>query len=210
MVLGHRPFVSPYPFRLIFVVFRIFLMPLWLLVHCTVPADNSGCTSSPAPPAWPVPSSTTASKSSLMPWSRSRKRSSRIPSTVSSGVCPVVVRSAYRHKEAIDTTETHYELLWWNSRKLEWLVISIFYLDFWCGFEYIPRRVYHSGYHLPFLDNFLLNELHNIYQKRFCFLSLAALLHNQSLKKQTGKCFRLGPRVISGNQSFCDSVKDTT
>lgn len=88
---------------------------------------------------------------------------------------------------AIDTTEPYYELLWWNSQKLEWPVISIFYLNFWCGFEYIPWWVYHSGFHVPFWDYFLLNELHSVNQKRFCFLSLAALLHNQPLKKQTAK-----------------------
>lgn len=141
-----------------------------------------------------------------MPSSRSRKRSSRIPSTVSSGVCPGVVRSAYRHKEAIDTTEPHYELLWWNSWKLEWPVISIFHLDFWCGFEHIPPWVCHYGFHLTILGSFSSQWITQCKSIGFCFVSLTALLHNQPLKKQTVKRFRLGTRVIRGNQSFCDSV----
>ena len=34
----------------------------------------------------------------------------RTPSAVSSGACPDIVKSVYRHVGAINTTESHYEL----------------------------------------------------------------------------------------------------
>lgn len=51
------------------------------------------------------------SRSSVMPWSRSGRRYPRTPSVVSLGACPDVVRHAYKHVGAIQTTEYHFELL---------------------------------------------------------------------------------------------------
>ena len=47
------------------------------------------------------------SRGSLIPWSRSGRRSCRTLSAGSSGACPDAVKSAYRHAGAIHTTESN-------------------------------------------------------------------------------------------------------